>query len=129
MASVESIKASVASASAHFGRQAAAAIFQVRAEPQAPFLEQKVADFNAGTSSQIASAYGFPQAAMPLLTYAGGSTEFPVTMVYVGVAGASRSGMCVLLKRSGICTRSHILALQTSLQSKLWLDKKQYEKQ
>ncbi|KAJ4164623.1 hypothetical protein LMH87_006287 [Akanthomyces muscarius] len=95
LASVESIKASVASASAQFGKQAAAAIFQVREEPQVPFLEQKVADFNAATSSQIASAYAFSQAAMPLLTYGGGSAEFPATLVYVGVAGASRSDKVV----------------------------------
>ncbi|KAM3515759.1 hypothetical protein MY11210_000530 [Beauveria gryllotalpidicola] len=103
LSSVESIKASIASAGAHFGKQCAAAIFQVRAEPDddddddddAPFLEQPAAQFRAATTTQIASAYAFSQAVMPLLTYGGGSAEFPATLAFVGCAGASRSDKIV----------------------------------
>ncbi|KAM3484976.1 hypothetical protein MY8738_001659 [Beauveria namnaoensis] len=97
LSSVESIKASVASASAQFGKQCAAAIFQVRAEPaaDAPFLEQPTAQFRAATTTQIASAYAFSQAVMPLLTYGGGNAEFPATLAFVGSAGASRSDKIV----------------------------------
>ncbi|OAA45782.1 oxidoreductase, short chain dehydrogenase/reductase family [Beauveria brongniartii RCEF 3172] len=99
LSSVESIKASIASASAQFGKQCAAAIFQVRAEPAAgadvPFLEQPTAQFRAATTTQIASAYAFSQAVMPLLTYGGGNAEFPATLAFVGCAGASRSDKIV----------------------------------
>ncbi|EJP70816.1 oxidoreductase-like protein [Beauveria bassiana ARSEF 2860] len=96
LSSVESVKASVASASAQFGKQCAAAIFQVRAEPaDVPFLEQPTAQFRAATTTQIASAYAFSQAVMPLLTYGGGNAEFPATLAFVGSAGASRSDKIV----------------------------------
>ncbi|KAM3449756.1 hypothetical protein MY3296_006630 [Beauveria thailandica] len=98
LSSVESIKASVASASAQFGKQCAAAIFQVRAAPaaaDAPFLEQPTAEFRAATTTQVASAYAFSQAVMPLLTYGGGHAEFPATLAFVGCAGASRSDKIV----------------------------------
>ncbi|ATY63832.1 short chain dehydrogenase reductase family [Cordyceps militaris] len=95
LSSPESVRASVGAASAHFGRQCAAAVFQVRAEAQVPFLAQTAAQFRAATSAQIASAYAFSQAVMPLLTYGGGSAEFPATLLYVGCAGTSRSDRIV----------------------------------
>ncbi|TQV98804.1 oxidoreductase, short chain dehydrogenase/reductase family [Cordyceps javanica] len=98
---IESIRASIASASAQLGKQCAAAVFQVRREAaEVPFLEQTAAQFRAATSSQIASAYAFSQAVMPLLAYGGGgggggSAEFPATLVYVGCDGISRSDKVV----------------------------------
>ncbi|KAM3558154.1 hypothetical protein ARSEF4850_004743 [Beauveria asiatica] len=72
----------------------------VRAAPaaaaaDAPFLEQPTAEFRAATTTQIASAYAFSQAVMPLLTYGGGHAEFPATLAFVGCAGASRSDKIV----------------------------------
>ncbi|KAJ3498318.1 hypothetical protein NLG97_g1222 [Lecanicillium saksenae] len=94
MSSVDSLKSSIGLAVAEYGKQCAAAIFQVTTETpdvKVPFLEQTAAQFRAETSSQIESAYAFSQAAIPLLTHGVGSTEFPATLVFVGPAKASTS--------------------------------------
>lgn len=60
-----------------------------------PFLQQTAAQFHAAATTQIASAYAFSQAVLPLLTYGGGSAEFPATLAYVGTASTSRSDKIV----------------------------------
>lgn len=93
LSSVEFLKTSIAAVVAQLGKQCAAAIFQVReetADTKVPFLEQTRTQFRAATASQIECAYAFSQAALPLLTTATGTGDFPATLTFVGPTGDSR---------------------------------------
>ncbi|KAJ3496954.1 hypothetical protein NLG97_g2271 [Lecanicillium saksenae] len=111
LTAVDSIAASIASATAQLGKHCAAAIVQTSEEGGArevPFLKQTTAQFRAATSSQISGVYAFAQAVLPLLTYGGGSAEFPATLAFVGPVGGGAS-------RCGRILEGALVALSRSL--------------
>lgn len=86
------LSSSITAVTNHFGKQCAAAIFQLHNEPSAtPFLEQTVVNFHKGAVLPITGAYAFAQQTVPLLLNHTNGSGYPPTLIFAGTSGNSYS--------------------------------------
>lgn len=105
----EHLPASISAITSHFGNRCAAAIFQLRNEPNtavaSSFLEQNAVQFREKAVLPIKNAYAFARQVVPLLLNHADGSGYPPTLIFAGPSGDSYSdeindGALVALSRS-----------------------------